>query len=107
MHYELPLVVPIAIQVHVHDLIEAGDVRKATRVLLSEGQLNRAEAAQAVEVLRSGGVLPDFPIPDQTDLATRARALRDSGRRKHAIFTVRSERDDMGPDDAEAFVDSL
>lgn len=102
--YQLPLLVPIAIQVRAHDLIEAGDHRQAVRVLRKQAQLRRSEAVEAALVLRSGDVLPDFPMLDQPDLAVRARELRDSGRRKEAIFTVRSELG-IGDSEAASYVD--
>lgn len=105
VHYEMPIFVPIAIQVRAHDLIEAGQLREAARVLAKQAQLPRRDAAEAAEVLRSGGVLADFPMPDRADLKVRVQELRDSGRRKEAVFTVRSERK-LTTADAEAVVES-
>ncbi|MFC0507634.1 hypothetical protein [Micromonospora costi] len=104
--YELPLFVPVDIQVRAHDLIESGSFRQAVRVLRKQAQLDRSEAKVAASRLRSGEVLPDFPMPGGPDLASRVQGLRDSGRRKEAIFAVRSERN-VGPVEAEAFVDSV
>jgi hypothetical protein len=104
VYYQLPLFVPIAIQVRAHDLIETGDFRQAARVLRKQAQLRRSEAVEAASVLQSGDVLPDFPMPDQADLTVRVRDLRESGRRKEAVFMVRSERE-TSIAEAESFVD--
>ncbi|GAB3187163.1 hypothetical protein GCM10027259_53170 [Micromonospora palomenae] len=104
--YELPIFVPVAIQVRAHDLIESGSFRRAVRVLRKQAQLDRSEAKAAASRLRFGEVLPDFPLPGGPDLVSRVRDLRVSGRRKEAIFAVRCERN-VGPAEAESFVDSV
>jgi hypothetical protein len=78
-------------QVRAHDLIESGNFRQAVRVLRKQAQLGRSEARDAASRLRSGAALPDFPMPGGPDLASRVRIFRDSGRRKEAIFAVRSD----------------
>jgi hypothetical protein len=103
---DMPTFVPIEIQVQAHDLIEVGRLREATRLLARRAQLPRSEAQTAMQVLLDGGVLPDFPRGTRSDLAERARELRDSGRRKEALFTVRSERL-MGASTAASYIDAL
>jgi hypothetical protein len=106
VRYPMPTFVAVHIQVQAHDLIEAGKPTRALLLLKRRAQLNWPEAIDAAAILKSGQVLPDWPQLDETDLATRARDLRDAGRRKAAIFTVRAERNELSYDDAAAYVDS-
>lgn len=112
----VPAFVSVDIQVQAHDLIEAGKPIRALLLLKRKAQLSWPEALDAAAILKSGQVLSEWPL-DRTDLATRARDLRDAGRRKEAIFTVRAETHvalvgegqavELDYDAAAAYVDSL
>lgn len=104
VRYEMPLYTPVAIQVQAHDLIEAGRFGRALWVLWRRAQHRLHNAVKAAKVLRSGEVLPDFPMPGKEPLEVRAARLRDSGRRKEALFIVRGELS-VTAAAAEAFVD--
>jgi hypothetical protein len=91
VRYRMPTFVVVDIQVQAHDLIEAGRPIRALLLLRRKAHLSWTEARDAAAILKSGQVLPEWPRPDRTDLARRARDLRDEGRRKAAIFTVRAE----------------
>ncbi|GAA3160248.1 hypothetical protein GCM10010466_58910 [Planomonospora alba] len=106
VHIDLGLVTPIGVQVRAHDLIEAGKFMDAVELIRKESQVSQDEAEEVAKTLRAGHVLPDFPMPWEGDLATRARRLIAADRRKEAVFLARSM-GDMDPSEAEAFVDSL
>ncbi|MGH3389049.1 MAG: hypothetical protein ACRDOO_09245 [Actinomadura sp.] len=99
----LPLFVMADVQVKAHDLIADGRTAEAARLLRKDAGLRRGEVREAVEVLRAGGVLPEWPLPGKADLAKRVAALKAAGQRK---FLVRIERE-MDAADAEDFVDSI
>jgi hypothetical protein len=106
IHIDLGLVTPIEVQVRAHDLIEMGRFEDAITLISRESQVSRSEAEDVAKALRAGHVLPDFPMPWEGDLPTRVRKLVADGRRKEAVFLVRSK-ENMGQFDAESFVDSL
>ncbi|MEU4695880.1 hypothetical protein [Nonomuraea dietziae] len=106
IHVDLGLVTPIEVQVRAHDLIETGRFEDAIKLISRESQVSRSEAEDVAKTLRAGHVLPDFPMPWEGDLPTRVRKLVADGRRKEAVFLVRSK-ENVSQVDAEAFVDSL
>lgn len=99
-------ITPIDVQVRAHDLIEAGKFRDAVTLIRKESQVTRQTAEEVAEILRDGGVLPGFPMFDETGLPTKVRKLIEAGSRKEAIFLARST-EDMSQNEAEAFVNSL
>ncbi|YCK33359.1 hypothetical protein ACNF49_04400 [Actinomadura sp. ATCC 39365] len=102
----LDLMTPVDVQVRAHDLIEAGRTRDAIALIQEKSQVSRPTAVKVARVLRTGGVLPGFPVFDEGDLPTRVRKLIESGNRKEAVFLVRST-EDMSQSEAETFIDSL
>lgn len=106
VYVEIPSFVMVDKQVEAHDLIEAGRLSKAVRVLRKQAGLSRREARDAVKTLRSGGVLPEWPMPDKPDLSARVADLKAAGRHKEALFLVRIEQQVSKPE-AERFVDSV
>ncbi|MEV7801924.1 hypothetical protein AB0O28_03125 [Microbispora sp. NPDC088329] len=104
-HVDLGLITPIGVQVRAHDLLEAGRYADAVKLIRKESQVSRKEAEDVAKALQAGQVLPDFPMPWEGDLSTRVRMFVSSGRRKEAVFLVRSQ-EDMSQSEAEAFVDS-
>ncbi|MGS2644350.1 hypothetical protein [Streptosporangium sp. LJ11] len=106
VHIDLGLVTPVGVQVRAHDLIEAGRFTDAIELIRKESQVSQDEAEDVAKTLRAGHVLPDFPMPWEGDLPTRVRNLVSAGRRKEAVFLVRSK-EGMSQPKAEAFVDSL
>lgn len=106
VHIDLGLVTPIGIQVRAHDLIEADRFADAVELIREESQVSQDEAEDVAKALQAGHVLPDFPMPWEGDLPTRVRNLVSAGRRKEAVFLVRSK-EGMSRPKAEAFVDSL
>jgi len=102
---DLDLITPIHVQVRAHDLLEAGEYAAAVELIRKESQVSRWEAEEVAKALQAGHVLPDFPMPWEGDLSTRVLKLVTAGRRKEAVFLVRSH-EDMSRPEAEAFVDA-
>ncbi|MCP2347289.1 hypothetical protein [Nonomuraea roseoviolacea] len=97
---------PVDVQVRAHDLIEANRFRDAVELIRQESQVSQRTAVEVARVLRDGGVLPGLPTIEEDDLPTRVRKLVEDGRRKEAVFLVRST-EDMSRPEAEEFVESL
>lgn len=102
----MPSFVMVDKQVEAHDLIEEGKFSKAAKVLRKKAGLSRREARDTVETLRSGGVLPEWPMPGKADLSVRVAELKAAGRRKEALFLVRIEQQ-VSEAEAEKFVRSI
>ncbi|MEU5860073.1 hypothetical protein ABZ815_02795 [Nonomuraea sp. NPDC047529] len=106
IYVDLDFMTPVNVQVRAHDLIEAGRIRDAVALIQEESQVSRPTAVKVARVLRTGGVLPGFPVFDEGDLPTQVRKLIEAGNRKEAVFLARSS-EDMSQSEAETFVDSL
>jgi hypothetical protein len=106
VHIDLDMITPIDVQVRAHDLIEAGRFSDAVDLISKESQVSRESAEDVAKTLQAGHVLPDFPTLSEDDLPTRVRNLVSDGRRKEAVFLVRS-RENMSQAKAEAFIDAL
>ncbi|MFI7105021.1 hypothetical protein ACIBK9_01810 [Nonomuraea sp. NPDC050227] len=102
----LDFMTPVDVQVRAHDLIEADRIREAVALIRKESQVSWPTAVKVTRVLRAGGVLPGFPVFDDSDLPTRIRKLIEAGNRKEAVFLARST-EDMSQSEAETLVDSL
>ncbi|MEV1176488.1 hypothetical protein [Nonomuraea sp. NPDC049784] len=106
IYIPMPLFTPVEIQAKAHDLIEAGQFDDAVKVLKKEAQVSGPDALAAARALRRGELLPDFPGRWPEDLTGPVTEFLAEGQRKAAVFLIRDQKQ-LGPTEAEAFVDSL